>query len=56
MAGTTAEANIPVIDLNATDAATSLMDAATTYGFLYVKQEGSGLAQTGLDETFRLVC
>lgn len=48
-------ANIPIIDLDAANAATSLLEAATTYGFVYIKQESSGLDATELDETFRLV-
>lgn len=48
---------LPVIDISGPQAevANELVDAAATYGFVYVKSEGKDIPVEAIDNTFQLV-
>jgi isopenicillin N synthase-like dioxygenase len=50
---------IPVIDISGSlpeaDVAKQLVDAAATYGFVYVKSEGRDIPVEAIDSIFQLV-
>jgi len=50
---------IPVIDISGSqpesEVAKELVDAAATYGFVYVKNEGKDISVKDIDRTFELV-
>lgn len=50
---------IPVIDISGTtpkaEVAKQLVDAATTYGFVYIKNQGKDIPVEAMDNTFSLV-
>ena len=48
-------AAIPVIDLSSQNAASELLDAASTFGFVFVRHEGLNLAPEQVDRMFQLV-
>lgn len=48
-------AEIPVIDLNAPDAASALLGAAATFGFVFVKHRGLDIRPADVDSMFKLV-
>jgi hypothetical protein len=48
-------ANIPVIDLSAPSAAAEILEAASTYGFVYVKNNELGIPSQDIHNMFELV-
>lgn len=49
------DVDIPIIDLNSPTASDELLDAATKYGFIFVKHDNVGLEPTQVDSMFELV-
>lgn len=51
---------IPVIDISGSlhedDVAQQLVDAVTTYGFVYIKNEGKDIPVEAIEKQFKLVC
>jgi len=49
--------NLPVLDISDSDydTAKSLVDAVSTYGFVYVKNDGQTIPPDGIDSMFDLV-
>lgn len=59
MSQTTETAQIPVIDISGdlpeAEVGRALVDAAATYGFVYVKNEGKDIPVAAIDRMFELV-
>jgi len=47
--------DIPVVDINAENAVDTLLDAAKTYGFIFVKHENLDPSPSEVDSMFELV-
>ena len=52
-----AQVQLPVIDLSNPDPKTAdeLVSAAATYGFVFIKSNGTDMIPKGVDKTFELV-
>lgn len=48
-------ANIPIIDLTSDNAASELLDAAASYGFVFVKQNETDVSSEQVSSVFKLV-
>lgn len=49
------DAGIPIVDLGSPNAPQELLAASVTHGFIFIKQESSGLSQRSVDNIFDIV-